>query len=118
MAKIEQVSYETLPKLEDGRGVAAFNVLLKRAIHDCMDRPGEPKARKITLQIDLTPVVDQDLSCTEVKLQILAKCGIPDYATKVYSTGARKSASGPMLVFNNDSLQNINQGTFTEDEDE
>ena len=118
MAKLKQLTYETLPDLEDGRGVAAFNSLLKRAITDCMDRPGEPKTRKVTLQIDLMPVVDADMTCTEVKMQILAKCGLPDYATRVYSTGARKSQSGPMLVFNEDSPMNVNQTTFTDEDDD
>jgi hypothetical protein len=118
MAKLQKLSLESLDLLDMGKISATLETHLKRTIIDCTDRPADAKARSVTMQFDLVPVLSDDMSCTEVKLQVSCKSTVPVHRTRVYSTGVRQTREGPMLVFNQDSPGNINQGTFTEDEDE
>ena len=115
---LQQLSLESLAKLDLGKGNEAFQRLLRRAIEDCIDRPADKTARKVTLEVSLEPVLEIDLSCTEVKAQIQCTAKVPAYRTKVYSMGARQGRDGAMLVFNEDSPDNVKQGTFTESEDD
>jgi hypothetical protein len=117
MALLE-LTLGALAKLDDGKAHEAFQRLLQRAIADCLDRPGDATARKVTLQVALVPVLDTDLSCTEVKTQIECKAALPAYRTKVYSMGPRQSRKGPMLVINEDSPDNIDQGTLLPEPEE
>ena len=95
-----------------------FKRFLDRAAADCEDRPSDPKGRKVTLEIEMTPVLESDLQCTEVKAIVKAKLSVPDFKTKEYSFGLRKTNKGAILVFSEDSPSNINQQSLDLGDDE
>lgn len=111
---IKQFTLESLRDLDGGRALEAFGLHIKRATLDCEDRPGDPKPRKVTLTFSLVPVLDPDLQCSEVKGQLHSASTVPPHRTKEYSFGLRR---GGMLVFNDDSPTNINQGSLLDDDE-
>jgi hypothetical protein len=115
--KLQKLSLATLDQLDMGKISATLEVHLRRAIADCVDRPADEKARSVTMQFELVPVLNDDASCTEVSLQVQCQSKVPVHRTRVYNTGVRQTREGPMLVFNPDSPGNVRQQTFT-DEDE
>lgn len=111
---VQQLTLGSLADLDLGKGAEVFQRLLKRAVEDCMDRPGDKAPRKVALEIHIIPVMEQSGDCVEVSAEIVCTAKVPTYRTKPYSMGVRK---GGILVFNPDSPDNINQGTFLEDEE-
>jgi hypothetical protein len=118
MAKLQKLSLETLDQLDMGKISATLEVHLRRAIADCEDRPLDPKARSVTLQFDMTPIVTDDRDCTEANLQVQCHSKVPTHKTRVYNMGIRKFDDGHALVFNPDSPGNVNQQTFMNGEDD
>lgn len=111
---ILQFSLETLRELDGGKAAIAFDRHIKRAAIDCSDRPGDPKARTVSLCIELTPRIDADsLDCSEVECKILVNSKVPPHHTKPLSFGLRKNG---VVVFNPDSPEAIDQKTMYEDE--
>lgn len=106
---LEVFRLDTMAALDNGKAVATFAQHLQRAALDCYDRPGDGTARKVTLEVSLTPVLEEDRDCTEVSMQMRVASVLPKHQTKVYSLGLRQ---GGKLVFNPDSPSNINQSTF------
>lgn len=105
----------SLVDLDMGKATLAFQQHLARAAADCIDRPEDTKPRKVTLEIAMVPVIENDGSYYEVRSSICVSSKVPRHQTKVYSFGVRKNGS---LVFNPDSVDNVNQNTFmTDDED-
>lgn len=94
---IHEFSLKSLPSLDGGRVVEAFNQAVKRAVADCQDRPGEMKARTVTLQLDIVPVVDEDGMLGTVRGAFQIKESIPTRKSRVYDFQPRR---GGMLVFN------------------
>lgn len=114
---LKALNLETLAILNDGKVHEAFAQHLKRAALDCYDRPGDPTPRKVSLDFLLVPVVssDRDVTCEEVKARCQVHSAIPKHRTKIMSLGLKPTG---MLIFNNDSLDSVDQTTFLRDEDE
>lgn len=112
MSSLMQLKLETLGELDGGKGALAFQHHMKRAAEDCLDRPADSKARTVTLKVELTPVMEDDGDCREVKAKITASSSIPVHKTKVYSLALRKNG---ILAFNPDAPDNINQGTLIDE---
>jgi hypothetical protein len=110
---VQQFSLRSLEDLDGGKAFAAFQLHLKRAAIDCMDRPADGKPRAVQLKIAFVPVLESDGTCNEVKAQVFATSTVPTHRTKVYSFGLRKNG---VLVFNEDSLESIDQTTMFEDD--
>lgn len=66
MSVIREVSLDTLKELDGGKAWHAFQRHVRRAAMDCMDRPGDAKPRKVVLELELTPVTEDDGDCNEV----------------------------------------------------
>jgi hypothetical protein len=107
-----EFTLESLRDLDGGKAAVAFTQHVKRAALDCLDRPGDKAARKVTLEISLIPVMEPGGDCTEVDVQIKASSAVPKHQTKPYSFGLRR---GGMLVFNPDATDNVNQSTYLSD---
>lgn len=82
MAKFE-LSLENLKELGDGKVQVAFGLELKRALMDCLNRPNEKKARKVTLDVSVTPVA-QDGDCEGVNVAFDIKSTVPARKTQSY----------------------------------
>jgi hypothetical protein len=113
---LHMLSLENLSILEGGKVTVAFDRLLQRAVDDCLDRPGEGKARVVTLQVEVIPIPDQDGSCAKTDVQVQLQSKVPNYRTQAISCGLRRrridGGEHGMLVFNEDSPGEIDQGTF------
>lgn len=107
---LQKLSLASLKNLDPG-GALAVEKLLSRAALDCIDRPADNAARKVTLEFELEPVLNDDMTCDEVKCRIHATAKFPAYKTKVRSLGVRPGGGG-MFVFNEDSPDNVHQETL------
>lgn len=109
---LQKFTLESLQDLDGGKAALAFEQHIRRAANDCIDRPGDETARKVTFEITLCPVGGQDGTCDEVSAQIHVSSSVPKHKTKPYSMGLR---AGGMLVFNGDAPDNVNQKTLLDE---
>jgi len=114
---IHEFKLETLALLDGGKIPIAFDKLLKQAQMDCKDRPAVKKPRKIVLQMEVTPVVDEMGMLDSVDTTFQLKYVSPPMASKDYNLGVRQKAGQPMLVFNDLSDGNFRQRTIDQDAD-
>jgi hypothetical protein len=112
---IKALTLDSLKDLDMGKAFVAFQQHLTRAAADCIDRPGDGKARSVKLEIALVPVIEPDGTCEEVRAQIAVSSKVPIHKTKVYSFGVRSNGA---VTFNPDSPDNVSQGTFSMEGDE
>jgi hypothetical protein len=104
------LTLDTIHQLHDPD--KAFQIALQRAVKDCIDRPSDERSRKVTLQINLTPVkevIDNVISCEGAHGLFQVRCKIPDWETRTYDFGVRTNGA---LVFNPDSPGNHRQKAF------
>jgi flagellar hook-basal body complex protein FliE len=116
---IKELTLETVPLLAHGQVMIRFGKLLKQAIDDCIDRPGDDRARKLTLQLDIKPikeVTDNVISCEGAGITVQLRLKIPDFQTKVLDIGVKQTGHA---WFNADSPDNSRQTTlgFGDDSD-
>ena len=111
MAK-HQLTLQTLEKLGHGSVVEAFNQALRRAARDCEDNPHEDGKRTVTLQCELEPIPDKLSGCDEVVAKFQIREKLPTRKSRKYSMAMRRDG---MLVFNEDSPDDVNQSTFLEE---
>jgi len=110
---IHELTLATLKdQLEGGRVGAAFDLELKRCIDDCVDRPGDSNARKVTIELAIVPVLGDGGFCDEARGVLKVTSSVPKRKTKPISFGIRKSKGGHQLVFNDLSEDDINQRTI------
>lgn len=112
MAVHELTLQALMEDLDSGRIHEAFAAELRRVVLDCDDRPADGKARKVLLQLDVVPVIDDQGNLDSVKGAFQIKSTVPQRRSKVYSFGVRE---GGKLVFNDLSEDNINQRTIDEE---
>jgi hypothetical protein len=88
---------------------ASFAHHMKRAVSDCEDRPGEKKARKIILVVNVTPQMLQDGAATDVKIDCEVSSTVPKHISK---TGECMVKHGGRAVFNDLSEKHVDQGSL------
>lgn len=108
------VALEAFKDLDGGVINEAFNRDLTRAAQDCIDHPGLNVARKVTLTIELKPVIDRD-GCREVKASACVKHTLPTRKSRDYSFGVNVRGQ---MYFNPDAPDNIQQRTLLGDLEE
>ena len=111
---LHSLTLENLESLDLGKAAIAFNQQIRRVAEDCLDRPGDGNARKVTLEVVVKPETNDDGSADRVKLQIQVTSKIPSYRTRVYDLGLRKNG---VLVFSEDSPENFDQTTMFDEEE-
>jgi hypothetical protein len=114
MGLLQELTLESIAKMDGGRLAIAFSAALKRAIQDCDDRPGEKKPRTVTLHLAAVPILDEDGLADNCKIQFQIHDSVPKRRSRVYDMSMRK---GGHLLFNDDSPDNVDQGTFDMDEE-
>lgn len=111
---LHELTLKSLQELDAGRVYTAWQQALQRCIADCEDRPGVNKARSINLVCSVKPVMNDDGTAQDVKIQFKVTESVPDRQSRVYSMGVRKRSGDHTLVFNDLSDDNIGQRTFPE----
>ena len=112
MAMHELTLEKLMEDLDGGRVGVAFQQQIKRVVNDMADRPRDEKERKVTLEFKAVPVMDDQGFLDEVKGKFHVTSSVPKLRSKEYSFGFRKSKTGPMLVFNDLSDDDVNQKTI------
>ena len=110
-----EMTLDTLKDLEDGRVSVAFAHELKRAVLDCIDRPGDKNARKVSLEFAISPIIDQDTGqCEGANGEFEIKSKVPTRKSKTYQFNVTKQGQ---LSYSANNPQNRLQHTI-EDMDE
>lgn len=113
MGTLKQFAFAEMATMDGGRIGIAVDQAIKRAAEDCWDLPGEKSARKVTIQIEIKPEVDQDGLCDAVSTVVQIKQSLPTRKTKPYDFGLRKNG---VLTYQPDALDNHDQETFEFDQ--
>ena len=103
------LTLETLKDLDMGRVSVAFQLELQRIVLDCIDRPGDKNPRKVTIEMKVTPIVDDTGSCEGASGEFSVKSSVPQRKSKPYHFRANKKGA---LVFSEESPDNADQTTF------
>ena len=111
--KMSEKGLAAIAAMQGGAVDERFIRLFRLAVQDCDDRPGETKARKITLQVELTPVPQGHGHAPHVEISAGLKSAIPDYRS---APTEAKVMHGGDAVFNDLAPDNPDQRTFDEPE--
>ncbi len=109
MGTLEKFNLKSLGTMDGERIAIAFEQELKRVVMDCDDRPGDKTARSVTLTLAVKPKMDVDGICDDCDVQVSVTGAVPKRKSKVFNMTLKK---GGHLMFNNDSLENAEQGTL------
>lgn len=109
MAVYELNLASLMDALDGGRIHEAFMAELRRVAMDCEDRPGDDKVRRVSLELNLTPVVDEQGRLDSLSGKFHVTSTVPKRRSKSYSFRFRQ---GGRLVFNDLSDDNIHQKTI------
>lgn len=111
MQALEKFQLSALAEMDGGRINVAFAQALARVVGDCEDRPGEKKSRTITLQVEVTPILDASGVCDDAKVQMVITDSVPKRKTRIYDMALQKGkhGKGPHLLFRPDSLDDADQ---------
>ena len=109
MRALEKFDLAALAKIDGGRVAIAFEQALKRCAADCDDRPGEKKARTVTLSLAVEPRIDQDGMCEDVNITATVADSVPKRKSKAYNMSLRK---GGNLAYHPESPDNHAQEVF------
>ena len=77
----------SLGELDGGRVDVAFKQAMARAVQDCEDRPNEEGPRKVTLQVELTPSMDETGKCDGAHTTVCGRLHRPDPARRLSGWG-------------------------------
>lgn len=104
-----QLKLETLKDLDFGRPAVAYEQGIADAVRDCIDRPGDKRPRKVSMEFVIIPMVEQEGDCNEVMGEFKIKTVLPHRQTKPYSFGLNKQGR---LFFSENAPDNVDQTTF------
>jgi len=102
------LNLKSLADLDGGRIAAAFEQAVKRCALDCEDRPNEENARKVTLQVEILPTMDEAGYCDGVNMAFQVKDNLPTRKSRIYSLGMK--ASGALFFSDEDPLNHRQLG--------
>ena len=114
---IFRLSTDTLAQLDHGRAAAALNTAIRQAVQDCLNRPGEDRARKVTMELDIKPVSDviqNEITCEGATGMYKVRVRVPDWESSRLDFGVRQNGD---LVFSENSPGNHLQTTIFDDEE-
>lgn len=109
MRALEKFGLAALAKIDGERIAIAFEQALRRVVQDCEDRPAEKTERKLSLTLSVKPRLDPDGMCDDCDVQMSVTDSVPKRKSKIYNMAMKK---GGHLLFNDDSLDNVEQETM------
>lgn len=110
MPKVK-LNLKSLREMDNGKIDKLLLQGLRQVIQDCVDRPTDKKARKVTLQLIFSPIPDDLGACDEVSMSVQSKVSVPVKQTKTYSIGAKPSGEGFLNLASDD---DVKQSTLDE----
>ena len=72
-----QLTLDTLKDFDVGKAAVAWEKAMAQAVRDCIDRSGETKARKVTLEAVITPLPEQDGDVVDTYVEFVIKTNLP-----------------------------------------
>ena len=100
------LTLDNLKHLDFGKLSVAFDQHIRRAVADCMDRPGDDHQRKVILTFELTPVISQEADCDYVSLVGQVSSKVPPHRSAPFQCKPRK---GGHLIFDSVSADDVDQ---------
>ncbi|MFZ5832388.1 MAG: hypothetical protein ACOY3P_20065 [Planctomycetota bacterium] len=116
MNDLKKFALENLGDLDLGKAKVGFERLVRQAALDCIDRPGDKRARRVTLTVTLKPVSTVNgntIDCESIDASLKAKAAIPDFETRTYDFAIRNNGD---MLFNPESPTNHKQQSFLGEE--
>lgn len=107
-----QLTLGNLKFIDMGKIDAALDMHVRRAIRDCLDRPGDEHARKVTLTFEIVPQTDQQGGCDHVLIGADVHSIVPKHKTRVYQCRPNKDGE---VFFNELDCELFEQGTLDEE---
>ncbi len=89
-----------------------FSDEMRRLVADLMDRPKVASARKVSVVVMVTPVVDQRGNVCEAKVEIEVNGSLPKVRTRTYTASVAPSG----LKYNDLSREDVRQQTLPLDD--
>lgn len=105
------LTLDSLKGLNSGLPAAAWQKELEHITRDCVDRPGDPSPRTLTMTLVIVPKADNAGTCDAVEAEIEIKAKVPPRRSRKYEMGV--NAKG-VVTFNDESPESIRQGTLDE----
>lgn len=115
---IFRLSADTLRNLDRGRAAMALNAAIQQAVKDCINRPGDDRARKVTMQLNITPIsetIGNEISCEGATGKYLVRVRVPDWESNTLDFGVKQNGD---LVFSENSPGSHLQTTIFDGESE
>ena len=79
----QTLSLATLHQLDDGMVGRVVDAELQKVLRDCEDRPSLDKVRKVTIQLEITPLQDdRSYSLRGIDTQVQVKAFVPPTGTR------------------------------------
>ena len=107
-----RLSLESIKEVQGGVALEMFQDALHHAVKDCIDRPGDKRARKVTMQMNITPVAvtnGNTIDCEGAKGVFQCRAKMPDRESAEIDFGVQNSGD---LIFNPDSPRDHRQTTL------
>lgn len=117
MAKpnLVELKLESLADLDDGRVSAAYMEEIRRAVADCLDRPGDGNKRTVNLKFEITPVIEERTGdCELVHGEFHIESKVPKRRSKPYGFRVHKNGA---LSFSKNAPDNPDQHTIFDGKD-
>lgn len=106
----KKLTLATIPAIDGGKIEAQINKTIAQAYDDMVQRPGDKSKRVVSIDVEFTPVPDQDGSLESVGVEFKMDIKIPARRSRVYSMAPHHGAKG--LVFNDAAPENPRQRTL------
>lgn len=106
-----QLSLDTLKDFDAGKGAVAFEKCLARVVLDCLDRPGDKTARKVTMTVEVVPIMQQDGDVIDADVRFVVKSSVPAWTTAGRPLAVDRQGR---LIFNDMAPDNPHQTTIDE----
>lgn len=111
---LQKLNLNSIKRLHDGRIAIAFQRQVERVVQDCLDRPGDGTARKVTLEFHFKPIpaadsLGGDGLCDRVEGYVEIKSKVP--VLRSAPCDFRANTKGE-LIFNTNSTANFDQRTI------
>ena len=112
---------ETILRLDRGMLSACLEKAIERAVADCVDRPGDDRARVVILKLEVKPKAETRenvITCEGAAATYKVTAKNPPWESQSLDFGVRRLAGKDVLVFSDHSPSDHQQTTFFDGEED